>query len=407
MKLFSKKTLLFISILSTQLTANSIVDDFLFTDQSTINQNGESIKSIYQNNEFQNSYIEKARLSIEHSHFSDVERDYSLRLYTKSFSEVENEKNLYFLEKNLYLNKEYINSLNILKQRYDVLLDLIYKYTLINLIDEEINFKKEALKKAKFFIDNKSDISAVYSKKVALSDSKLSKSKLQYKYNNTLSKIEQILKNRDRKDIEKEMNLSLFLAPFNCINFISKNLENNMSATEDNNLFLKESINKFYLTQQKLKFTEIENDIKLNNVELKYDDSKKRKNAMSISIGIEIPFSENRAKNIKNKIKVLTAKQKSIQNHQKITDKISYLKKEIKEYINYFNEIDAQISDNTPKKSNFYSYKLFTDMKKREIKLKKERSKIVYQIAQKYIALLYWSNTIEDTKFNTLFQHNQ
>jgi len=405
MKLFSKKTLLFISVLSTHLTANSIVNDFLFSKQSI--QNSESIESIYQNNEFQKSYIEKARLSIEHSHFSDVERDYSLRLYTKSVSEIENEKNLYFLEKDLNLNKQYINYLNTLKQRYEVFLELVYRYNLISLIDEEINFREEVLNKAKYFIDNKSDISSVYSKKIALSDTRLSKSRLQYRYNNILSQIKQVIENKDTKDIEKEINLSLFLSPYSCIDFISKNLDNNISLSADNNPFLKNSINRVHLTQQKLKSTEIDNDIKLDNIELKYDDSKKRKNALSVSIGIEIPFSEDRTKNIKNKIKLLTEKQKLIQNRQKIANKVSNLKKEINEYINYFNEIDVQISDNIPKKSNFYSYKLFTDMKKREIKLKKERSKIVYQIAQKYISFLYWSNTIEDTKFNTLFQHNQ
>jgi hypothetical protein len=170
---------------------------------------------------------------------------------------------------------------------------------------------------------------------------------------------------------------------------------------------LERNFDKVRLEEQKIKTIQDKDNIKLDYVGFKYDDSKKSKNAFSVDVAVEIPISNESQKIINEKIKLLKSKERVLKNRQKIKNKISILQQEIKGLIEYFYKVDAQLNGTSPRKNSTYAYKLYEDMEKRNIKLKKERTKIAYQIMQKYISFLYWSNNITNTNFYTLFQYNK
>jgi hypothetical protein len=407
MKLFSTKTLLLASVLSTHLYANSIVADFLSATKNITLQENETLESIYQRNAFKSSYIDKARVSIEHSHFSDVERDYSLRLYTNNPIDIENQKKIFNIEKKLNLNEKNIDTLSTIRERYQLLSELIYKYSLITLLDAEIEFQQNALKKSAYYIENESDVMKVYKNKEKLQDMKLEKAKLHLQYNNLLSQIEQLLEDQKREDIENAINLSLLLSPYSVATFISENIDPNNSDILESHPILERNFDKVRLEEQKIKAIEDKNNIKLDYIGFKYDDSKKSKNAFSVDVAVEIPISHESQKIVNEKIKLLKSKERVLKNRAKIKNKISILQQEIKELLQYFHKVDAQLNETAPRKNGMYAYKLYDNMEKRNIKLKKERSKIAYQLIEKYISFLYWSNNLKNTNFYTLFQHNK
>lgn len=406
MKRFLKKVLLFSSLLLTGLSAGSVVTDFLLATESDIDTQYRSIASLYEESAPKYNYLDKARVSVRHSHFSDIEREYALRLYAKSPADLENETKSYALEKRLALSDENIALLNIRRQRYEVVLELLYKYSLLQLVDDKIRFEKEILHNARYFTQSESDITTVYKKKEALNDTKLEQSRVQMEYNGLLTEIAQTV-SKENKAIEKELNLLLFSPAYALIDHISKNFDDNVSVSVDENPILVKSFERVDLARQKVKSQQDKSGIKLDYVGLKYDDSKKSKNAFAVDVAVEIPLSKDTTRIVSEKVKLFKNRQKAEDNRKKILQKISRLHHEIKDLIGYFYTVDSQIKETIPRKNNYYAYKLYESMKKRDLRLRKERLKVAYKTAQKYVAWLYWSNKLHETDFSKLLQRPQ
>jgi len=407
MKRFLKKVLLFSPLLLTGLSAGSVVTDFLSAADSDIDVKYRGIASLYEENVPQQyDYIDKARVSVRHSHFSDIEREYALRLYAKSPADLENETKSYALEKRLALSDENIALLNIRRQRYEAVLELLYKYSVLQLLDDTMRFEKEALHNARYFAQNESDITAVYKKREALRDTELEQSRLQMEYNALLTEIAQTV-GKENEAVEKELNLLLFSPAYALIDHISANLDSNVSVAVDENPIVVKSLERVDLARQKVKSEQDKSGIKLDYVGLKYDDSKKSKNAFAVDVAVEIPLSKDTRKIVSEKVKLFKNRQKAEENRKKIVQKISGLRHELKDLISYFYVVDRQIQDTKPRKNNYYAFKLYESMKKRDLRLRKERLKVAWKTAQKYVAWLYWSNKLHETDFSKLLQRTQ
>ncbi len=407
MKRLLKKVLFFAPLLLTGLSAGSVVMDFLSAADSDIDAKYRGIASLYEEDVPQFNYIDKARVSVRHSHFSDVEREYALRLYTKSLSDLQNETKSYALEKRLALSDGDIALLNIRRQRYEMLLELLYRYSELQLLDDKKRFEKEALHSMRYFAQSESDITGVYKRKEALRDIELAQSKLQMEYNALLTEIAQTV-NKKNEAVEKELNLSLFLPAYTLLDYIVADLDKNVSAAGvDENPIVVKSFERVNLARQRVKSEQDKSSVRLDYVGLKYDDSKKSKNAFAVDVAVEIPLSRDRRKIVREKVKLLKDRQKAEENRKKIVQKVSRLHHEVKDMMTYFYTLDSQIKETRPKKSNYYAFKLYESMKKRDLRLRKERLKVAWKTAQKYVAWLYWSNRLHETDFSKLLQRTQ
>jgi len=404
MKSILKNLLFLLALLPVYLSADTLIDNYLSAEESDVTAQSKEVASLYQKYQPDNSYIEKARLSVRHSHFSDVERDYALRLYAKDPAEMRHKREIHALEERLALTDGAVRLLNIRRDRYETLLDLLYTYSRIRLLDDEIAFGKEALRKAKYLVQNASDITAVYKKKEALSDARLRRESLQMQFDALLGDIVEVTGVKKTSEIEKSINLLLFVSPYSVVDFISSDIENNNSLLAEEHPVVVKDVEATKLVEQKVKSAEDENGIRLDYVGLKYNDSKKSKNAFAVDVAVEIPFAKDTEKILSQKVKLLKKRQKALQNRKKIARKREGLKHEIRNLIHYFHALDAQISETVPRKKNYYAYKLYESMQKRNLRLQKDRLKVSYRIAQKYIELLYWSNRLHSNKFAKLLQ---
>ncbi len=189
---------------------------------------------------------------------------------------------------------------------------------------------------------------------------------------------------------------------------ISHNISKTNQLNLDNNILLKNDNYKLALVKQKVKSFKIQDDIKLDNIELKFNDSKKRKNALSFGFSVEIPISKNNSKLINEKVKLLALKNKINEDKINLVHKIAILKMQIHDTINYFAKIDDQINTGTlSSKRKHYTPKLLLKIKKKNIKLEKAKAKTFYQLLEQYLTLLYITDTVGNSNLKNMIQNSE
>ncbi len=395
-------------ITNQSLNANSTIDDFLSEYETNTEEIISPDVSQPSENKFNFNIIEKAKLSVEHSHFSDVERDYEIKLYTKSFSEAENEEIIYNLKRDLFLKKDLLAKNKILKNRYETLIETIYQHRVITLINKEINIEKKNLKITKAMAEKESDILKIYNIQDDINNLNLKKFQLKQENNIFLENISLILNDININEIEKEISENIFINPSTVIDYISQNIDT-LSVDIKNSLFLKSNADKMNLSKHKLDLIESKNSLKLDSVRLKFDDSKKSKNAFSIGVSVEMPIASNDSKVMNEKLKFLSLQSKANKNIQNIQNRVKKLKIDIKYLSEYLKKIDNQINRSTISKdrNSYYKIKLSLKIKQKNIKLEKAKAKIVHQILQKYINILYMTDTIKESELKNLIQNRE
>ncbi len=382
--------LIFIFIISSSqlLNASSVINDFLSIE------NSDEIDTFLRESRFEKSYIDKARVTIEHSHFSDIEREYAIRVYTKSFDEVDNEEKLYNLNKDIYAEKNQLTKLDLLKNRYKILIETMYQNRLLHLLLNDMNLKQNSLDLRKSSLEKESDILKLHTIKQSINDTERQQLKYQQKYQRLLYKIQRILKVENLNNIREEINQNIFLDPYKIINYVSKNIESNEILNQ--NILSK----KIALAEEKIHKERIKDTIKLNNIDIKFDDSKKRKNSLSIGVGIEIPIAKNNTNVLEEQLKLMSIKNKIEENNSKTKNRIIELKQDIEYLIDYFKKIDNQISKiNVDSEKSFYPIEFSLKIKKQNLKFEKEKAKTLYQMLNKYTTILYLTNRLKNSNF--------
>ena len=395
------KIYLLISVLTIQILNANLIDNFLHIDF-----NKDSSNNLLLDKKFDHNYIDKARINIEHSHFSDVERDYTIRLYTKSFSQVDNEEKIYNLNKKLYQEEIYLQKMDLIKDRYKVLIETMYQNRLLHVLLEEMNFKQNSLDMKKNLLEKESDIITLYEIKKSINNIELAQLKEQRKYQKLLYKIQRILKIENLFTIRREINQHIFLDPYKIMDYINQNIG---SFPKSNiNIFSKSNISKLELAKEKMRSENIKQKMKLDNIEMKFDDSKKSKNALSVGLSIEIPMAKNSTNILKEQLKIFNIQNKIEKIESNLNDKIIELTQDIKSLINYFKKVDIQKSKiNIKNKKNSYPIKFLLSIKKQHLKFEKEKTKTLYQILNKYVTLLYLTNQLETSDFKDILKNKR
>jgi len=386
------RIVVFITALAVVLNA-SFIDNYFHTSQNT-----DTPAEILQD-EYSDSFFEKARVGIEHSHFSDIEREYTLRLYTKDPFGMQVEKEIFNLSKNSFRVKEDIEKFRILKEKYLFLVKMIYFHQYRQIINSEITYLKQIMQKMRYSLDNESDIIAYDKKRTLLHEKELEMLQWDQKYRTLIVRLEEST-GLEQTQLINELNMNLFQDDFTLIGFIKKDLEENNSSRQ-HPLF--EYYNqKTRLEQNKEALLTTQEHIKLDNIEVKYDDSKKRKNALSLSVAFEVPFTHNSNKLLENKIKIYDAKKKAQSVLHEIDEKNRILTIDMQNLIAYYYEVENIYSDKINSANNI-SYKIYENKRKKRIKYEKEKLKTLYVLTQKYISYLYWSGKITSSSFYKFF----
>ncbi len=393
--------LLSIIIYSSNILYASVIDDFLL-----VKNNSNDTDKVMQKFQFESSYIEKARVNVEQSHFSHPERDYALRLYTKSSQEIENEERLFNLNKEIYKEKNNLEKIDTLKNRYKILVETAYQSRLLHMLLDEMNFKQNTLDVRKNSLEKESDVINLYEIKKSINNTELQQLRYQQKHQRLLYKIGRVLGIEDLSLIRKEINQNIFSNPTKIINYISQDIKENNQLSS--NLFSKNDNYKLELAKERTKTEKIKDQIKLDNIEVKFDDSKKMKNSLSVGLSIEIPISKNSADIAKEQLKLLSLKNKIDRNSNELKDKIIELKEDILFLIKYFNKTSTQISNiNLDDGQGTYPIKFILNIRKQNLKFEKEKAKTLYQITDKYINLLYLTNRLENSNFKDILKNRE
>ncbi len=393
------KIYLLISVLTIQILNANLIDNFLHIDYDK-----DSSNNLLIDKEFDYNYIEKARVSIENSHFSDIERDYTIRLYTKSFSQVDNEEKIYNLTKKLYQGEIHIHKMDLIKDRYKILIETMYKNRLLHVLLEEMNFKQNSLDMKKNLLEKESDIITMYDIKKSINNIELEQLKEQRRYQKLLYKIQRILKIENLSTIREEINQHIFLKPYKIMEYINQNIE--LILKSHTNLFSINNINRLELAKEKMRSENIKDNMKLDNIEMKFDDSKKSKNALSVGLSIEIPIAKNSTNILKEQLKIFDIQNKIEKRNIDLNNRTIELTQDIKSLMNYFKRADIQKSKiNIDDKKNIYPIKFLLNIKKQHLKVEKEKTKTLYQILNKYITLLYLTNQLENSDFKDILKN--
>ncbi len=399
MKINSKAIIILI-LIHKLLSADSVIDNFFLSEVD------ENIDAIISQKESNNKFglIEKAKLSVEHSHFSDVERDYTLKIYTKGFSEAKNEENIYNLRRDLFIKKGLLSKSKALRDKYKTLIEAIYQDRLLTLTNREIRIEKKNLKITKAMAEKESDILKIYNIQDNIDSLKLKKFQLKQEHNIFLENIS-LISNSEIKDIKREINDYIFTHSIKTTNYISQHIDT-LSIDVENNILLNSDADKIRLSEHKIDLIKAKNGIKLDSIQLKYDDSKKSKNAFSVGLSIEVPIPPSNSKIMNEKLKFLSLKSKADKDSKSIQYRVKKLKIDIKYLSKYLKKINHQITKSnisTPKNS-YYKIKLSLKMRQKSLKLEKRKSKILYQILQKYITILYIADKLEESKLKDIIR---
>ncbi len=387
-----KGFLLGIALLYNPLYSSTVIDDFLFQSQKKLAKYSLDI------DKFDRNYIDKARLSVEHSHFSDLEREYAVRVYTKSKAELDNQEDMYNLKKSLYHGKRDLEVSDLLKSRYMLVLEAMYLDRERYLLDEEISLQKLQYKFEKTMIKDNNDIVDIYGSKQNIERLKLQKKKSIYRYEKLLGEIHSFVPYYDKTAIKDQINQYLFVSPSSLLKrlFIQFNTDTLLDE-----VILQNSKDKIALAEEKLKSMQIKNYIKLDNIEIKFDDSKKRKNALSLGISVEIPIAQNSLNYLDERLKVEAIKHSTDVKIQRIEKKIESVKDDIHYLLQHLKDIKLLKYS----QQNISHIALSLKVKKEQLKLKKLETKTLYQVLKKYIQLLYLTGSLDDYVYkNLIFQ---
>jgi hypothetical protein len=399
-----KKFMIFFT-LSNVLYAQSIIDQYIFASDDIVTL--DERKQLFDEHKFKQNYFDKVRLSAEFSKFSDIESEYAIRVYPKPISQVDIEQSTYEIRKQQIENQFYTKSLKNLKLKYNVLLDAYYQKKLLQNLKSMIKLYKAGVKNSQLNVQNSSDIENLSNLKDRLKNLELSYLQKSHQYQNSLAKIKFKVPNVNIKDIEIEFKNRTILSSDKIVELI---LQNNYFDSKNSTIPSQNDTYERKLLQKKSALKKLKNQITLESVELKYDDSKKINKNLSIGINVEIPIGGDSSYDLVNtKLRLLSLQNRMSANKIDTQHQISKLIEDMTFLHNYNNSIKVHYEDKQIFHSKYVKFeqiepKFLLNLKKKNFDYEKDMIKIQYQIHKKYLELLYITNTLDgNTTENQIF----
>lgn len=349
----------------------------------------EKKKELFEKYAYKRNYIEKLRSKVEVSEFEDIETMYSIQAFPKSFSEMDIEEKMYQLKKSFYTSQR--ESSKKVKDRYMTVLEAFYHKQLYRGIHKQIKLYKEKLDLASNTLYKSSDVEKLLKIKHKLADLEIKSFKREKAYEILLNSIKSQLASSKKLDLEFSQNWVIG----------SIEMVKNLDSIISNVSFVpkKKDLYDVALLQQKVALEDAKNKWKIRNFGLDYDDSKRRGNAFSMSMSIEVPLDgENDSKQLNSRLKLLKAKDKLLNMENSIDDKVSLLK----DKIIYFSQYIQKINDsyiNVDKYVAFFKTsgvdpQFLLDLKKENLAYDMEKIKAYFAMRKVYINLLALSGRL-------------
>lgn len=312
------------------LSADPILEKFLLSSNKHQSlKNIEAKQEIFAKNSFNKTFIEKARFNIGFSRFDkeDIDGDFELRFYPKTFSQVDKEETIYNLSKNrVDISYESAKS-KALKMHYNLLINANFQKKSYQNMQNLLNVNKRQLDLTLSLTDTISDV-------VNLAKIKKRVQKLEYtlvnkkqKYQESLQEIGQYIPDVEIKEIDEAFKISSFLSKDEIIDFVNQH-KNNFVKTSENSL--KKVQVEALLAKEKMELTKTADNIHINSIDLKYENENEFKKSLSVGLSIEKTWPKsNTLKNINEKIKFLDAQNDLSEKEEEIKYQVSSLIKEI------------------------------------------------------------------------------
>ena len=399
-----KKTIPYLLFLATLSSLNaSIFDDFL--DTQKIKQLQLKQNELFQQHPHESKLFENIRFNIEHSDFDTLQRKYAIRAYTRKPGSVKKEQRQYALQKKYIKQMQSWDKNRHLQERYTVLIEALKQHNLLKLIQEQISFEQKSLQILASYIQDNRDILKLETIKNKIAKLKLQYSQSKQSYINQLQNIKFLLQNPNITidAIKNEIQNITQLSSQKFINFM---LEMPLPLNANDNITLLEREYSINLAKERLQTLNDQEKIGLDNLELKYDDSKKSKNALTFGLSFNIPIHSDQSKIIKEKLKLSSANESYIQAQDALEQQLLSLKNEIEYNINYLTLLKKELERGTFKSSvseiNFNTLKFILDQKAKKLELKKKKINTLHQVQKDYLTLLYLTKNIDNQQFKQL-----
>ncbi len=381
------------------LSAEPILEKFLlsFSEYQSL-KNIEAKQEIFAENGFNKTLIEKARFNVGYSRFDkeNIDVAFELRLYPKTFSQIDKEEEIYNLSKNR-VDISYENTKSkALKRHYDLLINTNFQKKSYQNMQNLLDINKRQLDLALSVTDSVTDVINLAKIKKRVQKIEYSLLKKKQKYYNNLLKIRQYIPDVDIEKIDNAFEKRAFISVQEIISFINKN-KNDFNKTSLK--FLEKEQIEVLLAKDKMELSKIADGFHINSIDLKYENENVFKKSLSVGLSLEKTWSgSNILKSVNEKIKFLDAQNKLNKKEEDLKYQILSIMKEI----DILNSNILYAKESIENDSFFQAYQEFKNsdplkllvFENNHLEIKRNLIKTKKELYSKFIDLLYRTNNL-------------
>ncbi len=376
------------------LQAKTIFIEFLNTAiQNTNLLEIKKEQKMVSENEFNQIPLEKVRINMSYSKFNEknIDDEYAIRVYPKTFAQKTTEEKIYNLSKNrldiMYQDAQQ----KALKMHYYLFLDTYFQYRYYNHLQEVAELNKKRVDMAIDTASTTSDIVDLFKLKHKMNSSDFTLLEQKKSYYSALSYMQRYLPNITIQEINEAFeNISLLEAKELAL-FVNKYKNNFFESIEQS---LKREKIAIQLAKERMKLNKLNSSLRINSLDIEYENRDTFKNSLSIGINIEYAWpNHNSLTSISDKLRLISAKNELLATKERINYQISKLIREI-------NSLNSNLihAKNSINQNNFYStYKnlknsdafVLFDLQNMHLKIKENIIKIEEELYHKFIDFLY------------------
>ncbi len=380
------------------LSADTIFEDFLSSQSGDLNLNSiQAQKEFISKNEVSKNYVEKIRLNLGYSRFdrSDINDEYEIRVYPKTPSQIATQERLYNLKKEqLDINYQEARGL-MLKNRYALLLDAYLKKRVYKNMQNMLELDKKRLNLSIKTTDTVLDIYDISKLQNRVRDREFLLLEQKEHYQTLLKEIGRYITSVDIKEIDRAIENISFIE----INEMVEHKDSEKISTK------KEQI-RLQILKEEIKLDKISNSLRLNSLDLGYEDRGKIDKSFSVGLSIEYAWPKRDSlENIENTLELINRQNRVLTIKEREQSKILSLKKEIEVLKNRLIHLKKSIKDdkfyNSYRKLKNQDPLVILDLRKRELEIKEKTIKVEHRLYSKFIDFLFATNAL--TK-DALFQ---
>ncbi len=399
-----KYTIFFILVFINTLDAKSIFEDFLASSTKDL-----QIKQVeLSENEFDKTLIEKIRVNVGYSRFdkSDIDDEYEIRIYPKTFSQRESEEKIYGLIKN-QIDASYQDAkISTLKKHYTLLIDTYFQKKSYKNTQEIVNLNKNKLDALLLATDSASDILDLSKLKYKVQNAKFDLEQQKEIYQNMLASIQGYIPEKNSKEIDQAFENIPLIETNEIVNFANQNKHIFLKTLET---YTKKERALVNLAKEEMNLNKIENSLRINSLDLQYENRDTFTKSFSVGLSVEYFWpGGDMAQSAGDNLRIINA-QNRLSNIEK---ELNY---EILELISEINVLNSKLTHakESIDKDNFYNtyqqlknhdpFILFS-LQGMHLVIKKDMIEVEQQLYSKYINLLSITNGL--TK-STLFKKQE